>query len=110
MFPPDCCFMRFRSHAALRNFKRSLSWILRTPIGQNALNTGVPLFCRPLRVRGARSQKLEDMFTWSGAGTMPGRTWIIAPDTESLQRRWEALVNSKPESKETLFHPHMSDG
>ena len=34
---------------------------------------------------------------------MPGRTWIIAPDADSLQRRWEALVKAKPERKEELF-------
>jgi predicted helicase len=38
---------------------------------------------------------------------MPGRTWIIAPDRETLERRWERLVNEKDEVKrEKLFHPH----
>src|SRR4051795_1583653 len=30
--------------------------------------------------------KLEPLFVYNGSGTMPGRTWIIAPDAVSLQR------------------------
>ncbi|MEO6014046.1 MAG: type ISP restriction/modification enzyme [Devosia sp.] len=38
---------------------------------------------------------------------MPGRTWVIAPDSETLAARWGQLVNEKdPQRKETLFHPH----
>jgi hypothetical protein len=33
--------------------------------------------------------KLEDLFAYNGSGVMPGRTWIIAPDVESLQHRWQ---------------------
>lgn len=34
------------------------------------------------------------------------RTWVIAPDAWSLERRWEALQREKdPERKEELFHP-----
>jgi hypothetical protein len=42
---------------------------------------------------------------------MPGRTWIIAPDKGTLERRWERLVREKSADKrEELFHPHMRDG
>jgi hypothetical protein len=41
---------------------------------------------------------------------MPGRTWIIAPDVESLERRWEKLVHAPAALKEDLFHPHLSNG
>jgi hypothetical protein len=41
---------------------------------------------------------------------MPGRTWIIAPDAESLQLRWKKLMRAKPEQKEELFHPHLRGG
>ena len=34
---------------------------------------------------------LEDLFTYNGSGVMTGRTWAIAPDAESLRRRWERL-------------------
>ncbi len=38
---------------------------------------------------------------------MPGRTWIIAPDVETLERRWKALISQKdPFKLEELFHPH----
>ena len=39
---------------------------------------------------------------------MPGRTWIIAPDAESLRLRWRKLIRAKPEQKEELFHPHLA--
>ncbi len=43
----------------------------------------------------------------SGSGVMPGRTWIIAPDERSLQRRWERLLGEKDTAKRAaLFHPH----
>ena len=38
---------------------------------------------------------------------MPGRTWIIAPDAESLERRWQRLIHVRPEEKKMLFHPHL---
>ncbi len=41
---------------------------------------------------------------------MPGRTWIIAPDRDSLEKRWQTLITAPPDKKEILFHPHMSDG
>ncbi|MBZ5723612.1 MAG: N-6 DNA methylase [Acidobacteriia bacterium] len=52
--------------------------------------------------------KLEDFFVYNGSGVMPGRTWIIAPDAESLERRWEKLVHAPVDQKEVLFHPHLS--
>ena len=54
---------------------------------------------------------LEDLFRYDGSGVMPGRTWVIAPDRASLERRWQRLQSeSDPEKKETLFHPHLVDG
>lgn len=50
---------------------------------------------------------LEDLFIYNGSGVMPGRTWIIASDAESLQHRWEKLITAPSEEKETLFHPHL---
>lgn len=32
---------------------------------------------------------LDDLFIYNGSGVMPWRTWIIAPDSESLHRRWQ---------------------
>jgi hypothetical protein len=50
---------------------------------------------------------LGDLFAYDGSGVMPGRTWIIAPDRETLEKRWTRLTNEKDEVKrEELFHPH----
>ncbi|MBL7955957.1 MAG: N-6 DNA methylase [Flavobacteriales bacterium] len=53
---------------------------------------------------------LADLFAYNGSGVMPGRTWVIAPDEESLQQRWRRLISAPPEEKEALFHPHMRKG
>ena len=50
---------------------------------------------------------LDDLFLYDGTGVMAGRTWIVAPDVDSLRRRWQRLTAEKdPDRKETLFHPH----
>ena len=51
---------------------------------------------------------LQDLFVYDGSGVMPGRTWVIAPDRVSLERRWEALRSEADAGKkEALFHPHI---
>ncbi len=51
---------------------------------------------------------LKDIFIYDASGVMPGRTWIISPDYESLVERWSQLVaEKKAEKKELLFHPHL---
>lgn len=55
--------------------------------------------------------KLEDLFVYSGSGVMPGRTWVIAPDAESLVQRWNRLIATSPgPDQERLFHPHLRKG
>ena len=54
--------------------------------------------------------KLEDLFVYNGSGVMPGRTWVIAPDAGSLQRRWARLVAAQPDDKARWFHPHLVEG
>ena len=50
---------------------------------------------------------LKDLFIYDGSGVMPGRTWIIAPDADSLNERWTRLIEEKDlKRKEMLFHPH----
>lgn len=50
---------------------------------------------------------LHDLFVYDGSGVMPGRTWVIAPDRISLERRWEALRSeADAREQEVLFHPH----
>lgn len=53
---------------------------------------------------------LDDLFAYNGSGVMPGRTWVIAPDAESLRERWRKLVRSKPDQKQALFVPHLNKG
>lgn len=53
---------------------------------------------------------LDDLFDYNGSGVMPGRTWVIAPDAESLQARWHRLVSEPAQEKERLFHPHLRGG
>jgi Type ISP C-terminal specificity domain/N-6 DNA Methylase len=53
---------------------------------------------------------LDDLFVYNGSGVMPGRTWIIAPDAESLLRRWQKLIDAPAGQKEALFHPHLRNG
>jgi predicted helicase len=55
--------------------------------------------------------KLEELFIYSGSGVMPGRTWAIAPDKSSLERRWEKLVLEKDtEKKQMMFRPQLRKG
>lgn len=54
---------------------------------------------------------VEDIFTYNGSGVMPGRVWVIAPDRQSLEARWNALLQEPDASKkEELFHPHLVNG
>jgi len=52
---------------------------------------------------------LDDLFLYNGSGVMAGRTWVIAPDAQSLKNRWAALAKeTDPVAKEKLFQPHMN--
>ena len=54
---------------------------------------------------------LEDLFLYNGSGVMAGRTWVIAPDVQSLAGRWARLIGEKdPTTKEVLFQPHLRSG
>lgn len=50
---------------------------------------------------------LDEFFRYDGSGVMPGRTWIISPDADSLSARWKRLTHENDDArKEVLFHPH----
>lgn len=53
---------------------------------------------------------IDDLFLYNGSGVMPGRTWIIAPDADSLLKRWQRLLDAPSDMKEDLFHPHLVKG
>ncbi|TVR83606.1 MAG: DNA methyltransferase [Rhodospirillales bacterium] len=54
---------------------------------------------------------LCDLFSLSSPGVLAGRTWVIAPDAQSLRERWKRLVRERdPDRKEVLFHPTLRGG
>jgi len=54
---------------------------------------------------------LENLFVYNGSGVMTGRTWVIAPDAQSLKDRWKRLIaEHHPATKQVLFHPHLRGG
>ncbi|SNR70916.1 type ISP restriction/modification enzyme [Paracoccus sediminis] len=54
---------------------------------------------------------LGEMFGWDGSGVMPGRTWVIAPDRQSLVDRWDALkAMTDPVQQAEAFFPHLRNG
>jgi Type ISP C-terminal specificity domain/N-6 DNA Methylase len=54
--------------------------------------------------------KLEDLFVYNGSGVQPKRTWVIAPDAESLLQRWQRLIAAPDDEKEHLFHATLRNG
>lgn len=53
---------------------------------------------------------LTDIFRYDGSGTMPGRTWVIDPDTDTLKKRWTVLLAEKNlPTKRLLMQEHTSD-
>ncbi|MBI4367643.1 MAG: N-6 DNA methylase [Deltaproteobacteria bacterium] len=49
---------------------------------------------------------LIEFFAWSSPGVKTHRTWVIAPDAQSLEKRWDALrIEGDTEKKDQLFHP-----
>ena len=54
---------------------------------------------------------LDACFAQTSSGVLPGRTWVVAPDRDSLRRRWATLVTERsPTVKEDLFFPTLRHG
>jgi len=53
---------------------------------------------------------LLELFVYHGSAVQPKRTWVIAPDTESLTLRWNKLIKAPDTDKEDLFHATLRDG
>ncbi|MDZ4819791.1 MAG: type ISP restriction/modification enzyme [Planctomycetota bacterium] len=54
---------------------------------------------------------LDVLFAYNGSGVQPMRVWVIAPDADSLKKRWQVLVKEKsPAAKMNLFHPTLRGG
>jgi len=58
----------------------------------------------------AEYPKLEELFVYNGSGVQTKRTWVIAPDSKSLEDRWKSLIQAEESRKEELFHPTLRDG
>jgi SAM-dependent methyltransferase len=52
---------------------------------------------------------LPDLLSWSGSGTMAGRTWVRAPSPTTLRKRWEELVQAPVSQKPALLDEHPQD-
>ena len=51
---------------------------------------------------------LDQLVNYAGPGVTAGRTWVIAPDVVTLERRWKKLISEPdPDRKEILFHPTL---
>ncbi len=54
---------------------------------------------------------LKSLFVKSSSGVLSGRTWVVAPDQQTLTRRWNALISETDAArKEVLFHPTLRHG
>lgn len=52
---------------------------------------------------------LDEVLGDMGLGTMPGRVWVISPDRQSLEGRWQKLLGETDSQKRAdWFHPHPS--
>jgi hypothetical protein len=47
--------------------------------------------------------RLSDLFPWQQTGVNSNRNWVWAPDSETLQRRWHALIHAPQSVKGTWF-------
>jgi len=46
---------------------------------------------------------LTDLLPWQQGGVKAGRTWVIAPDANTLERRWRMLCNADGDKRAALF-------
>lgn len=44
-----------------------------------------------------------DIAPWSAPGVKPNRTWVYAPEMDTLRKRWDWLVSAPVEEKAALF-------
>ena len=67
--------------------------------GKIARPTGERRSCPRPPATGRAYPALDDLFAYNGSGVMPGRTWVIAPDAESLRLRWRQLISAQAGAK-----------
>lgn len=50
-----------------------------------------------------KNPNLKDLFPESSRGVTAGRTWVYAPDTETLERRWRRFLNSSQAARRQML-------
>lgn len=106
--------VRFRSLAKGRRdtkFAELEALALDTPGWQDCSTDERAPFLPDLIGGWAEFLPLDSVLGDIGPGIMPGRTWVVAPDTGSLVRRWNTLkTETDLTRKEMLFHPQLRGG
>ena len=46
---------------------------------------------------------LADLMPWQQSGVKAGRTWVVAPEIETLSKRWRILLQAEGEGRRILF-------
>lgn len=55
------------------------------------------------------SPPLDDLFPWSSRGVTPGRTWVYAPDRETLALRWRQFIAATVDQRRHLLREAPPD-
>jgi hypothetical protein len=107
--------VRYASYRGTRSEK--LSALADLAVGSTSLETDEPStdWYAPLVPRAggadwAAYPALTDLFPFQQPGTMINRTWPVAPDPDTLVRRWESFVASKPLDERARFYVTPSTG
>lgn len=58
---------------------------------------------RPVKLEWHLLPQVGDILPWSSSGVKANRTWVIAPDEETLRKRWERLSSTPPAEQDSLF-------
>lgn len=97
--------VHYRAVAGTREEKlRALDDLgLNGPGWQDCMDGDDAPFLPPRDMDWSRHPALCDIFPWQSPGVKANRTWVIAPDPDALRHRWEALIGSGPDQRDTLL-------
>lgn len=57
----------------------------------------------PITTTWASYPRLGDLIPWQRSGVKPNRTWVYAPDEDTLRNRWARLIAAPKEQKNQLL-------
>lgn len=60
-------------------------------------------FTPPERDAWVAMPGMLDLMPWASPGVKPNRTWVYAPEEETLRIRWRSLVNAPRDEKPNVF-------